>query len=84
MLHVAETYLLRVGKKGEVYTNKRIRDKTGIKPGGLVKATIKGRALILEPVPTVEDLLDDAFIELTPRELERISEEIQKEKGIYG
>ena len=76
--------VLKVGKKGEIYTSKELREKTGIRPGGLVKATIKGRKLIIEPIPGLEDLIKEAVVELTPEEAEQLSEEAQKEEGVYG
>jgi len=77
-------FQLRVGKKGEIYTNKEIRERTDIKPGGLVRAVVEGRRLIIEAVPTVEDVIEDTVIELTPEEAEKLSEEAQREKGVYG
>ena len=76
--------VLKVGKKGEIYTSKELREKTGIRPGGLVKATVEGRKLIIEPIPGIEDLVKEAVAELTPEEAERLSEEAQEEEGIYG
>ena len=76
--------VLKVGKKGEIYTSKELREKTGIRPGGLVKATVEGRKLIIEPIPGIEDLVKEAVVELTPEEAERLSEEAQEEEGIYG
>ncbi|RLI09809.1 hypothetical protein DRO33_06290 [Candidatus Bathyarchaeota archaeon] len=76
--------VLKVGKKGEIYTSKELREKTGIRPGGLVKATIKGRKLIIEPIPGLEDLIKEAVVELTPEEAEQLSEEAQREEGVYG
>ena len=76
--------VLKVGKKGEIYTSKELREKTGIRPGGLVKAIVEGRKLIIEPIPGVEDLVKEAVVELTPEEAERLSEEAQREEDIYG
>ena len=76
--------VLKVGKKGEIYTSKELREKTGIKPGGLVRALVEGRKLIIEPIPSVEDIIKEVVVELTPEEAEELSEEAQKEEGIYG
>ncbi len=76
--------ILKVGKKGEIYTTKEVRKAVGIKPGGSVRAVVKGSKLIIEPLPTVEDLIRDKIVELTPNEVEKISEELQKERGVYG
>ena len=75
---------MKVGKKGEIYTSKELREKTGIKPGGLVKATVEGRKLIIEAIPSIEDLVKEIVMELTPEEAERLSEEAQREEGVYG
>ncbi len=76
--------ILKVGKKGEIYTSKEIREKVGIRPGGYVRAVIREGKLIIEGLPTIEDLLNEAVIELSPEEAEEVSEEVQKEEGAYG
>ena len=76
--------VLKVGKKGEIYTSKEIREEVGIRPGGYVKAVVKDGKLIIEGLPTIEDLLDEAVIELNPEEVEELSEEVQREEGAYG
>lgn len=75
---------MRVGKKGEIYTNKKLREKTGIRPGGYVRAIIKDGKLVIEGLPSIEELLEETFVELTPEEAEALSEKAQKEMGIYG
>jgi len=76
--------VLKVGKKGEIYTSKELREKTGIRPGGLVRAVVEGRKLIIEPIPSMEDIIKEVVMELTPEEADELSEEAQKEEGIYG
>ena len=75
--------ILRVGKKGEIYTTREIREKTGIKPGGRVRARIEEGRLVLENMPSLEELLSDTIAELDPEEAEKLSIEAQKEAGIY-
>ncbi|PSO07818.1 hypothetical protein B9Q04_08860 [Candidatus Marsarchaeota G2 archaeon BE_D] len=76
--------LLRVGKKGEIYTKKKIREKVGLKPGGTVYATILGRKIVLEVVPSLDEvLMEQKVARLTPEEAEEISEEAQREAGIW-
>ncbi len=71
---------LRVGKKGEIYTTKEVRLLTGIKPSGYVAAKIVGRKLVIEAVPSVEELLErPKKVRLTVEEFERLSEEAQRE-----
>ena len=76
--------VLRVGKRGEIYTRSDIREKVGIKPGGLVKARVEDHRLVIEPIPTVEEMLEQTIVELSPSEAEKLSEEAQKEASIYG
>jgi len=76
--------ILRVGKRGEIYTTKDIREAIGIRPGGKVRALVKGLRLIIEPIPSIEDLIKRDVVEISPDEAERISEELQREKGAYG
>lgn len=76
--------ILKVGNKGEIYTTKEIREKLGIKEGGLVRAVIDRDRLILEPIPPLEEIIKNGIVELTPEEAEKLSEEAQKEEGVYG
>ena len=76
--------VLKVGKKGEIYTTKKIREKLGIKKGGLVRAIIDRGRLILEPIPPLEEIIKNGIVELTPEEAEKLSQETQKKKGAYG
>jgi hypothetical protein len=50
-----------------------------------VKATVVGNKLIVESVPSIEEILKlPPLIRSTTKEVERVSEDIQKEEGIYG
>jgi len=77
-------FLLRVGKRGEIYTKKELREKLGIIKGSYVKAYIENNKMIIEPLPSIEELVKDTFATLTPEEAEKISEKIQKEAKIFG
>ncbi len=77
-------YILKVGERGEIYTTKDIRLITGIRKRGRVRAIVKDRKLIIEVLPTIEELLQQNIIVLTPQEAEEISEEAQAEEGVYG
>ncbi len=75
---------MKVGNKGEIYTTKEIRERIGIKTGGRVRAIIKNNELIIKPLPSIEELIKKPRpIKLTPEEAEKISEEVQKEAGIW-
>ena len=74
-----------VGKRGEIYTNEKLRKKAGIRKGGRVKAAVVGGKLIIEPTDTVEELIRKSpLVSLSPEEAEELSEEKQKEHGAFG
>jgi bifunctional DNA-binding transcriptional regulator/antitoxin component of YhaV-PrlF toxin-antitoxin module len=76
---------LKVGKKGEIFTSADLRKRANIKEGGKVKASIVGDKLIIEAIPSIEEILrQPAVIRTTTKEIEKLSEKIQKEEGIYG
>ena len=75
--------ILRVGKKGEIYTTKEIREKLGIREGGRVIAYIRDNILVIVPLPDIEEKIQRTVIKLTPEEVERMSEEAQREKSVY-
>ena len=76
--------ILKVGKKGEIFTSKELRNRAKIKEGGKVKATVVDNKLIIEPVPSIEDLLQNPILSITVKKAEKLSEEMQKEEGLYG
>ena len=76
---------LKVGKKGEIFTNLEIRKRANIKEGGRVKADVVGNKLIIEAVPSIKDLLQQPpTMKMTTKEFEKLSEEIQRKEKIYG
>lgn len=76
--------VLRVGKKGEIYTTSDIRAKMGIKEGGSVIAYIEGDKLVIRPLESLEEKIMKPLLKLAPDYAERLSEEAQREAGIYG
>ena len=76
--------ILKVGRKGEIFTRKELRSRAKIKEGGKVKATVVDNKLIIEPVPSIEDLLQNPILSITVKKAENLSEEMQKEEGLYG
>ena len=76
--------ILTVGNKGEIYTNSTLRKRVGIKKRGKVKANVSDGKLIIEPMPSLEELINAPVIEIGVREAERLSEAAQKEAGAYG
>jgi bifunctional DNA-binding transcriptional regulator/antitoxin component of YhaV-PrlF toxin-antitoxin module len=76
---------LKVGKKGEIFTNADLRKRANIREGGRVKANVVGDKLIIEAIPSIEEILKlPPVMRATTREIEKASEEIQKEEGVYG
>ena len=69
-------YIIKVGKKGELYTPKKLRIKMGIGPGSEFIAVVKGEELHLKKLKTIFDVLDENAIA-------RVSEkEIKKDRKI--
>jgi AbrB family looped-hinge helix DNA binding protein len=61
----------RVGSKGELFPNKQIRERLGLKPNTRVIYRVKDGTLIVEPVPNLEDILEEpTLITASPEELE--------------
>jgi len=75
---------LLVGKRGEIYTDEKLRKAAGIKKGGRVKATVTNGRLIIEPLPSLEDLLRSPMVTMSAKQAERLSESAQKEGGLFG
>lgn len=73
---------LKVGKKGEVYTTKKVRKKVGIVPDSLVIATVKGKKIIIERKPSATDLLEMPRSKGKPvssKDLSKMRKELAKE-----
>ena len=74
-----------VGKRGEIYTDEKLRKKVGIRKGGRVKATVVDGKLVIEPVASVEDLIRSSpLISTSVEKAEEASEEAQKEEEAFG
>jgi hypothetical protein len=73
-----------VGKRGEIFTSKQLRDKMKIKKGGKVRASIVEGRLVLEPIPSIEELLRRPVLVSESAKAELLSEEVQREAGAYG
>lgn len=48
----------RVGSKGELFPPKEVREKLGLKPHMKVIYRVENGRLIVEPIPTLEDVLE--------------------------
>lgn len=65
---MTEKYRTKVGQKGQVVVVKELREKHGIKEGGLVEQVSTDKGVLLIPI-SVDDLL---------KELDVVAEEIGK------
>ena len=75
---------LTVVTKEKIYTSDTLRKKVGMRKGGKVKARVSGDRLIIEPIPTLEELVKAPLVMIGADEVERLSEKVQKEEGVYG
>ena len=48
-----------VGSKGELFVPKKIREKLGLKPRKKVRYKVEGNKLIVEPIKSIEELLEE-------------------------
>ncbi len=55
-------YVLKVGKKGELYTPKKMRIKMHMKPGNEFIAVVKGDEVLLKRRKTISDILDESAV----------------------
>jgi len=69
---------LKIGKKGEIFTTKKIRKTLGLKPDTYVLASVIGDKLIIRKIPNLDELLNDFYTETSWDEVEKLSEKIQK------
>lgn len=73
-------YILKVGKKGEIYTPKKLRLRIGISPGNEIIAITKGNQLLLKKKKTIIELLEDETIaSVTEQELKNERRLLEKE-----
>jgi bifunctional DNA-binding transcriptional regulator/antitoxin component of YhaV-PrlF toxin-antitoxin module len=54
-----KTRVHRVGKRGELYPPKEIREKLGMSPGRKVLYKVELGCLVVEPIRTVAELLKE-------------------------
>jgi bifunctional DNA-binding transcriptional regulator/antitoxin component of YhaV-PrlF toxin-antitoxin module len=69
----------RVGSKGELFPPKEIRKKLGLKTHTKVIYKIESGKLIVEPVPTLEEVLKESpTIEITLEEFHKHRKELSR------
>ena len=70
----------RVGSKGELFPPKEIRERLGLKPGARVAYRVERGALVVEPIPSLEDVLgEEPAIEVSLEELHELRRELSRE-----
>ncbi len=75
-----EKITLNVGKKGEVLIKKKIRLKTGIKPGDKLIAEYDQNHIILRKIPSIKELVvSPPLVTVTIKEFLEERREIKRE-----
>jgi len=70
----------RVGSKGELFPPKEIREKLGLKPHTKVLLHVADGKLIVEPIPSLEDLMSrEPLITITLEEFRKFREELSRQ-----
>lgn len=82
-MFILSEVVLRIGRRGEIYTTKEVRERISIREGGFVKAFVVDGKLIIKPMLSVEEKIKKYIVELSPEEAERLSEEAELEEGIH-
>ena len=69
----------KLGKKGEIYTDKEIRKLVGIDLEDEIFIIAKPGIILVKKIPTLEQLLlEEPLISINIKEFETLSEEFQK------
>jgi bifunctional DNA-binding transcriptional regulator/antitoxin component of YhaV-PrlF toxin-antitoxin module len=69
----------RVGSKGELFPPKEIRKKLGLKTHTKVIYKIESGKLIVEPIPTLEEVLKESpTVEITLEEFHKHRKELSR------
>ena len=70
----------RVGSKGELFPPTEIREKLGLKPHTKVLLHVADGKLIVEPIPSLEDLMSrEPLVTITLEELRKFREELSRQ-----
>ena len=72
---------LKVGKKGEIFTTKKIREALGLKPNTYVLANVVKDKLIIRKIPDLDELFNNFYAEVDWDEVEKLSEKMQRRCG---
>ena len=70
----------RVGSKGELFPPKEVREKLGLRPGMRVIYRVEDGRLVVEPVPSLEDVLEKpSEVEVSLEEFYRFRRKLSRE-----
>ncbi len=73
-------YVVKAGKKGELYTPKKLRTQVGLDPGSEFIAVVKGDEIILRKRKTIINLLEeDAIATISEKEVKKERGMLEKE-----
>jgi len=76
---MVETVESRVGSKGELFPPKKIREKLGLRPRTKVLYRIDNGRLIVEPVPSLEELMRrEPLVTITVEEFRSFRKELSR------
>ncbi len=69
----------RIGSKGEIFPPKEIREKLGLHPHVRIKYKIEDGRLVVEPIPTLHEVLNEPQrVETTLGELKSFRKELSQ------
>lgn len=69
----------RVGSKGELFPPKKIREKLGLRPHTKVLYRIDNGRLVVEPIPSLEELMSkEPLVTITVEEFRSFREELSR------
>jgi len=68
-----------VGSKGELFPPKDVREKLGLRPHTKVIFKVEGGRLVVEPIPSLEEVLEEPSpVEITLEEFYSLRREISR------
>ena len=72
-------YVVKVGKKGELYTPKKLRSQIGLDPGSEFIAVVKDDEIIFRQRKTIINLLEeDAIATISEKEMKKRARNVRK------
>jgi len=73
----------KIGRRGEIFTTKKIREALGLYPDAYVLAIVTNDKLVIRKIPSLDELLNKPYAEVDWMEVEKLSEEMQKRLTVY-